>query len=70
MNCLCFARDATKHKDGTPRKPERYQWHSGTLWAIYPLCQEHESRFTTPVWTQRIGRLDAETASTVEAEAV
>jgi hypothetical protein len=58
--CLCLARDATQHE------PAAYRWTGiatggGTLWGIYPECPAHPGeRFTSPVWTQRYGRLSNE----------
>jgi hypothetical protein len=51
MKCLCFARDALQHE------PVMYCWFGPILWAIYPLCEAHNDRYTTPVWAPRIGQI-------------
>jgi hypothetical protein len=51
--CLCLAREAVRYE------PVAYGWMGGTLWATYPECPAHPGEhFTSPVWAQRIGRLE------------
>lgn len=57
--CLCFARDALK------QEPEQYRWEGSTLWGLWPVCPAHGERFISPVWTRRLGRIEAE-AETVD----
>lgn len=61
--CLCLAREAHQHE------PKQYRWMgidtgSATLFGIWPECPAHPGEhFVSPVWTQKIGRLDDEAAS-------
>jgi hypothetical protein len=65
--CLCYARDARQHE------PVDYQWvgigdRNATLFGIWPECPAHPGEhFVSPVWTQKIGRLDDEAADATAA---
>lgn len=67
--CLCLARDALQHE------PVHYRWFGvdtgdGTLWAAWPECPTHPGEyFISPVWAQRVGRLDYDEAASGELAA-
>jgi hypothetical protein len=57
-DCRCYARGVQG------LEPIKREWYGGTLWAYYEPCEAHAGgQFITPEWTQRIGRLEAGTAS-------